>query len=124
MKMAMSYSTLNTVVEFVDNRSIAWQTGPTGGLGQGAGRTDLALRARDRSTEGTRVRESWDITTDHQRVLSSSGTSTRNKTRRDMERTLARLERSGDHPTEADPAEPHRFSVRSGRWWRCPRRPE
>jgi len=91
MKMVMSYSTFNRVVEFVDNRSIAWQTGPTGGWGRVlAGRIwRYELEPVD---EGTRVRESWDITNDHQRVLLKLGNIYWNKTRRDMERTLASLD--------------------------------
>ena len=41
---------------------------------------------------GTLVRESWDITTDHQRVLLKLGDIYSGKTRRDMELTLARLD--------------------------------
>jgi len=37
------------------------------------------------------VRESWDITDDHQRVLWKLGDIWSGKTRRDMERTLERL---------------------------------
>jgi hypothetical protein len=41
---------------------------------------------------GTRVVESWDITPDHQRVLLKLGDIYSGKTRRDMERTLGRLD--------------------------------
>ena len=34
MKMLVNYSTLNRVVEFEDNRRIAWKTGPTGFVGK------------------------------------------------------------------------------------------
>ena len=47
------------------------------------------LEPRDR---GTLVRESWDITTDHQRGLLKLGDIWSGKTRRDMELTLARLD--------------------------------
>ena len=40
----------------------------------------------------TLVRESWDISTDHQRVLLRLGDIYSKKTRRDMELTLARLD--------------------------------
>ena len=46
MKMGVRYSTVNTVVEFEENRLIAWQTGPKGQAGALRGGTDLALRAR------------------------------------------------------------------------------
>ena len=42
--------------------------------------------------DGTRVHESWDITPDNQRVLLKLGGIYWDKTRRDMERTLARLD--------------------------------
>ena len=33
MKMVVSYSTVNRVVEFEENRRIAWKTGPAGFMG-------------------------------------------------------------------------------------------
>ena len=92
MKMAaVKYSTVNNVVEYEENRRIAWQTGPTGRWGR-----VLAGRIWRYQLEpvdgGTLVRESWDITPDHQRVLLKLGNIYWNKTRRDMERTLARLD--------------------------------
>jgi uncharacterized protein YndB with AHSA1/START domain len=91
MKMGIGYSTVNTVVEFEENRRIAWQTGPKGKLEPYvAGRIwRYELEPRD---AGTLVRESWDITTDHQRVLLRLGDIYSKKTRRDMELTLARLD--------------------------------
>jgi uncharacterized protein YndB with AHSA1/START domain len=91
MKMLVSYSTVNRVVEFEENRRIAWKTGPPAGLMSKlvAGRV---WRYELEPTEGgTRVRESWDITDDHQRVLLKLGGIYSGKTRRDMERTLGRL---------------------------------
>jgi len=90
MKMLVSYSTVNRVVEFEENKRIAWKTGPTGFMGRlVAGRV---WRYELEPVEGgTRVRESWDITDDHQRVLLKLGGIYSGKTRRDMERTLERL---------------------------------
>jgi hypothetical protein len=92
MKMFVSYSTVNRVVEFEENRLIAWKTGPTGPIGRWvAGRV---WRYQLTPVEGgTLVRESWDITDDHQRVLLKLGGIYWGKTRRDMERTLERLGR-------------------------------
>lgn len=91
MKMGIGYATVNTVVEFEENRRIAWQTGPKGKLEPYvAGRIwryDLEPHG-----DGTLVRESWDITADHQRVLLRLGDIYSKKTRRDMELTLARLD--------------------------------
>ncbi len=92
MKMvAVRYSTVNKVVEFEPDRRIAWQTGPEGTWGRlVAGRIwRYELEPVD---DGTLVHESWDITPDHQRVLLKLGGIYWNKTRRDMERTLARLD--------------------------------
>jgi Polyketide cyclase / dehydrase and lipid transport len=91
MKMVMRYSTVNRVVEFEQDRRIAWQTGPTGTWGRVlAGR--IWRYQLDPADGGTRVVESWDITPDHQRVLLKLGDIYSGKTRRDMERTLARLD--------------------------------
>jgi uncharacterized protein YndB with AHSA1/START domain len=91
MKMGVKYSTQSTVVEFEENRRIAWQTGPKGKLERYvAGRIwRYELEPRE---GGTLVRESWDITGDHQRVLLKLGDIWSGKTRRDMELTLARLD--------------------------------
>jgi hypothetical protein len=90
MKLLVSYSTVNRVVEFEDDRLIAWKTGPPGLMGKlVAGRVwRYELTPVD---GGTQVRESWDITADHQRVLLKLGDIYSGKTRRDMERTLDRL---------------------------------
>jgi uncharacterized protein YndB with AHSA1/START domain len=91
MKMGVRYSTVSTVVEFEENRRIAWQTGPKGKLEPYvAGRVwryELIPQG-----ERTLVLESWDITSDHQRALLRLGDIYSKKTRRDMELTLARLD--------------------------------
>jgi hypothetical protein len=92
MKMVVfHYSTVNKVVEFEENRLIAWRTGPSGGWGRHiAGRI---WRYRLEPVDGgTKVSESWDITPDHQRMLLKLGDIYSGKTRRDMERTLGRLD--------------------------------
>ena len=91
MKMLhLGYSTENKVVEFEPNKRIAWKTGPSGSMARFvAGRIwRYELEPVD---GGTLVRESWDITPDHQRVLLKVGDIYSGKTRRDMERTLQRL---------------------------------
>jgi hypothetical protein len=79
------------VIEFEEPRRIAWQNGPKGKLERYvAGRIwRYELVPTD---DGTLVRESWDITRDHQRALLKLGNIYSNKTRRDMELTLARLD--------------------------------
>jgi uncharacterized protein YndB with AHSA1/START domain len=91
MKVVMRYSTVNRVVEFEENRRIAWQTGPTGGWGRVMGGRIWRYRLEP-VEDGTLVHESWDITPDHQRVLLKLGNIYSTKTQHDMERTLDRLD--------------------------------
>jgi hypothetical protein len=90
MKLGVRYSTVNKVVEFDENRRIAWQTGPEGFAGRLMGGRIWRYEL-DPGPEGTLVRESWDITPDPMRVLLKLGDIYPNKTKRDMERTLDRL---------------------------------
>lgn len=105
MKMLrLPYSTANRVVEFEENKRIAWQTGPTGFMSRVvAGR--IWRYELEPVVGGTLVRESWDITPDHQRVLLKLGDIYSSKTRRDMERTLERLSRlvTGEKGHETSP---------------------
>jgi hypothetical protein len=91
MKMGVRYSTVNTVVEFDENKRIAWQTGPKGKLEPYVAGRIWRYELEPRG-DRTLVRESWDITTDHQRALLKLGDIYSKKTRRDMELTLARLD--------------------------------
>jgi uncharacterized protein YndB with AHSA1/START domain len=91
MKLGVHYSTVNTVVEFEENRRIAWQTGPKGKLEPYVAGRIWRYELEPRG-DRTLVRESWDISTDHQRVLLRLGDIYSKKTRRDMELTLARLD--------------------------------
>jgi uncharacterized protein YndB with AHSA1/START domain len=91
MKMGVRYTTLNRVVEFEPNRRIAWQTVVDGTWGRFvAGR--IWRYELESTKEGTLVRESWDITGDHQRLLLKLGGIYSGKTRRNMVQTLARLD--------------------------------
>ena len=91
MKLGVRYSTMSTVVEFEENRRIAWQTGPKGKLEPYVAGRIWRYELEPRG-DRTLVRESWDITTDHQRALLRLGGIYSKKTRRDMELTLARLD--------------------------------
>lgn len=90
MRMGLPYSMVNTVTEFEEDRRIAWQARPPGLPGRFfAGRTwryELEPVAG-----GTRVRESWDLSTDHQRAFLKVGFLPE-RTRRNMEATLRRIE--------------------------------
>lgn len=90
MKLGVRYSTVNTIVEFDQDRRIAWQTGADGLLGKiAAGR--IWRYELEPVEGGTRVRESWDLTQDKQRRLLKLGP-TPKQTQRNMEKTLQRIE--------------------------------
>jgi uncharacterized protein YndB with AHSA1/START domain len=89
MKLGIPYGMTSTVIEFEENRRIAWQPRPAYPvigplLGGRIWRYEL-----EPVNGGTRVRESWDIS--HERgkfmVRNAAG-----KTREAMERTLERIE--------------------------------
>ncbi|HXA32707.1 MAG TPA: SRPBCC family protein [Acidimicrobiales bacterium] len=107
MKLGVRYSTVNKVVEFEENRLIAWQTGPEGFAGRLMGGRIWRYQLEP-AVEGTLVRESWDITPDPMRVLLKLGDIYSNKTKRDMERTLDRLAElmAKGTNTKTDPAPP------------------
>ena len=90
MKMGLRYSMSSEVVEFEDDRRIAWQTrgpGPIGGrLGGRIWRYEL-----EPVEGGTLVRESWDLTTES--TLSKPIVRRGAKgTRKNMAATLERIE--------------------------------
>jgi uncharacterized protein YndB with AHSA1/START domain len=90
MHMGIGYSMVNTVVEFEDNRRIAWQARPGGVIGKVVG--GRIWRYELEPVEGgTRVRESWDISEDHQRSFLRRG-KLPEQTRVNMDRTLDRIE--------------------------------
>ena len=90
MRMGIPYSMVNTVVEFEENRRIAWQARPKGFAGNLVGgriwRYDL-----DPVEGGTKVTESWDISEDHQRLFFRLS-KLPEITRSNMAKTLARIE--------------------------------
>ncbi len=90
MHMGVRYSMVNTVVEFEDNRRIAWKAAPGGWVGRFAGGRVWRYELEP-VDGGTRVTESWDISEDHQRVFLKMGGMAK-KTRSNMESTLARIE--------------------------------
>lgn len=90
MKMGVPYSMVSTVIEFEENRRIAWQTRGPGRIGRLAG--GRIWRYELEPVEGgTLVRESWDISEESAatRPLVRPAAA---KTRRNMEATLARIE--------------------------------
>ncbi len=90
MRLGIPYSMVNTVVEYEEGRRIAWQARPPGLLGRFlAGR--IWRYELEPVEEGTLVRESWDVSEDHQRTLLKRG-KLPEMTRTNMERTLERIE--------------------------------
>jgi Polyketide cyclase / dehydrase and lipid transport len=90
MKVVIRYSMVNTVIEFEENRRIAWQARPPGFLGRfTAGR--IWRYELEPAEGGTLVKESWDLSQDHQRMFLKIG-GLPDKTRKSMEKTLDRIE--------------------------------
>lgn len=89
MRMGLGYSMVNTVVEFEENRLIAWQPRPALSIMRwfAGGRIwRYELEPRD---GGTLVRETWDI---RQEVHKRAVRGLRSKTVDNMTKTLERLE--------------------------------
>lgn len=90
MKAGIPYSMVNTVIEFEENRRIAWQTRGSGAIGKLAG--GRIWRYELEPVEGgTKVTESWDITQESA-LTKPLIRGIAGKTRKSMEATLARIE--------------------------------
>ncbi len=90
MQQGIRYSMVSTVVEFDQDRRIAWQSRPKGFVGKFvAGR--IWRYELEPVEGGTLVRESWDISQDHQRALLRLG-GLPGKTAANMSKTLERIE--------------------------------
>jgi uncharacterized protein YndB with AHSA1/START domain len=91
MKMGVPYSMKSTVVEYEENRRLAWQTGaPVGGLDWLAGGRIWRYELEP-VDGGTKVTESWDIS---QEAAFTKPVVRRaaKKTAENMTKTLARIE--------------------------------
>ncbi len=90
MHMGMGYTMANTVIEFEEDRRIAWKATIAGFMGRFLGgriwRYELEPVA-----DGTRITESWDISEDHQRFFLRHDKVT-GATRDNITRSLARIE--------------------------------
>jgi hypothetical protein len=89
MKMGFGYRMINTVVEFEDDKLIAWQPRPASkllGLGIGGRIWKYELESRN---GGTLVKETWDIRHEKLPILVRSMGSSAKK---GMEATLERIE--------------------------------
>ena len=90
MHMVMGYSMRNTVIEFEENRRIAWQATLAGSCGRFLGGRIWRYELEPVG-DGTRVRESWDISRDHQRLFLRHGVVPK-ATAANLEQSLGRLE--------------------------------
>ncbi len=90
MKMGVPYSMVSTVIEFEENRRIAWQTRGPSMIGALVGGRIWRYELEP-VDGGTRVRESWDIT--QESVLTKPFARQAGKqTRTNMAATLERIE--------------------------------
>ncbi len=87
MKMGIPYSMVSTVIEFENNRCIAWQTRPPIGGSIAGGR--IWRYELEPVEGGTRVRETWDISEEKIKAVVRPA---RKKTHTNMEKTLERIE--------------------------------
>ena len=96
MHLGMGYSMVNTVIEFEENRRIAWQATLAGIMGRFLG--GRIWRYELEPVEGgTRVRESWDISRDHQRAFLRHDTVV-GATKANLDASLARLDQLTSPP--------------------------
>jgi len=90
MHMGVGYSMVNTVIEFEENRRIAWQSKLAGRWGRVLGGRIWRYELEP-AGEGTLVRESWDISRDRQRRFLRHA-KVLEATRANINRTLDRID--------------------------------
>ena len=91
MKQGFSYSMVSTVVEFEENRRIAWQSKPPSSFGAKLGGGRIWRYELEPVDGGTRVTETWDISQEIGLGKYFVGLGGK-KTAGNMEKTLARIE--------------------------------
>lgn len=90
MRMGLPYSMVNTVVEYEENRRIAWQAAPPSGFMARVSGGRIWRYELEPTVGGTRVRESWDISRDKNRAILRVVAASQAK--KSMEKTLERIE--------------------------------
>ena len=91
MKMGIPYSMLNEVIDFEENRRIAWQTKPPVSWGAKLGGGRIWRYDLEPVDGGTLVRETWDISQEaslSKPLVKNAG----KKTAENMDKTLARIQ--------------------------------
>jgi uncharacterized protein YndB with AHSA1/START domain len=92
MRVVMPYSMVSRVVEYEENKRIAWQPRPAYPIANRLAGGRIWRYELEPVEGGTRVRESWDIT--HEAVLTKPAVrQAAGRTREAMEKTLERLEK-------------------------------
>jgi uncharacterized protein YndB with AHSA1/START domain len=92
MKLGIPYTMVSTIIEFEDNRRIAWQSRPPGLMGKISG--GRIWRYELEPVEGgTRVRESWDISQERGTKMMLRAGRVHQHTREAMEATLEKIEK-------------------------------
>jgi uncharacterized protein YndB with AHSA1/START domain len=91
MRVVMPYSMVSTVVEYDENKRIAWQPRPAYPIANRFAGGRIWRYELEPVPGGTRVRESWDITQEAA-LTRPAVRQARGKTREAMEKTLERLE--------------------------------
>jgi uncharacterized protein YndB with AHSA1/START domain len=89
MRLGIPYSMVSTVVEYDENKRIAWQPRPAYPIANRLAGGRIWRYELEPVEGGTRVRESWDIS---QEVWKALVRPARGKTRTAMEKTLERIE--------------------------------
>jgi uncharacterized protein YndB with AHSA1/START domain len=90
MKIGLPYSMVSEVIEFEEDRRIAWQSRPPSKIGGALAGGRIWRYELEPVDGGTRVRESWDIT--QEKGLKFVVRAGRKKTIKNMEQTLERIE--------------------------------
>jgi uncharacterized protein YndB with AHSA1/START domain len=91
MKAGIPYSMVSTVIEFEDDRRIAWQSRPPGVFGKISGGRIWRYELEP-VDGGTRVRETWDISQEVGTKAFLRNSRVHQHTRESMEKTLANIE--------------------------------
>jgi uncharacterized protein YndB with AHSA1/START domain len=92
MKLGVPYSTHNEVVEFDDNRRIAWQHSTSGAIGSVVGPGAIWRYELEPADGGTKVRETWDFSAVRGIKSLLRIARSRRATRAGMEKTLENIE--------------------------------
>ncbi|MBA3652931.1 MAG: SRPBCC family protein [Actinobacteria bacterium] len=98
MKLGINYSMVSEVIEFEPNRRIAWQTKSRGFASRFTGGRIWRYELEP-VDGGTKVRESWDISRDHQRRIFKLMPGMAKRTEANMSKTLDRIAEVVDKPT-------------------------